>query len=220
MLAISYTFVVGATRQTEVTYKTLPFAEERIKFGAIDDDTLLNLSFKCHKYNGMPNESGPDHQGYFREKLEAFSSAACNGDWDLYVTGLAWHAPWGYSKAARARLNEAAWGMGVGRSILKNENQRYSIYATAFLDSHRNVEAAGGIMWLRYWSFLPEFKAGLGYTAFLTTRVINNQRSILPAVLPVGTVSFKHFELLGTFVPHVSNSIRGDVLMVCVRIAL
>ncbi len=156
----------------------------------------------------------------FTDKIEAISTAARSGDWDAYVTGFAWHAPWAYDNATRRRLNEAVWGGGFGRSIRDDAGDRHSLYVIAFSDSHRDLQISAGYAWHRYWALPRDWRMGLGYMAFVTSREDVAHRWPIPAVLPCLSIRCRRYEVMGMFVPRVSKRIKGDVFMVFTRIAL
>lgn len=158
--------------------------------------------------------------GLFTEKFKAIATTARSGDWDAYVTGFAWHAPWAYNNSTRGRLNEAAWGGGIGRSMRDGDGDRHSVYVMGFADSHRDPQFAAGYAWHRYWTPARNWHIGFGYMAFLTSRKDVAHHWPIPAVLPCLSIRCRRFEVLGLFVPRVSKDIKGDVFMVFTRIAL
>ena len=158
--------------------------------------------------------------GLFTEKLGAISSTVRNGDWDAYVTGFAWHAPWAYDNSTRGRLNEAAWGGGVGRSMRDEDGDRHSVFVMGFADSHRDPQFAVGYAWHRYWKLARDWRVGLGYMAFLTSRKDVAHRWPIAAMLPCLSIRRGRCEIIGLFVPRVSKDIKGDVFFVFSRFAL
>ena len=159
-------------------------------------------------------------QGFFSGKLEAISTTARSGSWDAYATGFAWHVPWVYDRATRARLNEAAWGAGLGRSIIDSDGDRHSLFVLGFSDSHRESQFVAGYIWNRYWKPAPYWHVGFGYAAFLFSREDVANRLPLPAALPCLSIRRGHFEVFGLFVPRVSKDVKGDVFFVFSRFTL
>src|SRR5688500_9899198 len=88
--------------------------------------------------------------GMFTDKIATIKDAVRDGDWETYVTGYAWHLPWGYQDTTRARLNETTWGGGFGRTLEDEDGDRHSVYLMAFADSHRQPQVNLGYAWQRY----------------------------------------------------------------------
>jgi palmitoyl transferase len=80
----------------------------------------------------------------------------------------------------------------------------------AFLDSHKNVEPAAGYAYLKILNINEDFKAGLGYTVLLTSRVDIMHNIPFPGVLPWASIFFKKVSLAATYIPGTLNN--GNVL--------
>ena len=161
-----------------------------------------------------------DVGGFFAEKLERINVAARSGPWDVYTTGYAWHAPWAYDAATRARLNDTTWGGGFGRSVTDGDGDRHSVFFVAFSDSHRTAQFVLSYAWQRYWPANRDWSLGWGYTAFLFSREDVARYLPLPAVLPCASIRYRRWEAIGQFVPHISKDIKGDVLFIFMRVGL
>ena len=159
-------------------------------------------------------------QEFFSGKLEAIATTARSGSWDAYATGFAWHVPWAYDSATRARLNEAAWGGGLGRSTIDEDGDRHSVFLVGFTDSHRASQFVAAYAWQRYWKPAPDWHVGFGYAAFLFSREDVANRLPLPAALPCLSIRRGRIEIFGLFVPRVSKDVKGDVFFVFSRFAL
>ena len=148
---------------------------------------------------------------------EQAKRAAASGDWTLYASGYAWHAPWRYS--SRHRNNDAAWGGGFGRHVYDDAGDYHGLYGLAFLDSSRKPMYMAGYNWQTYWG-ASDFKVGLGYTLFLFGRSDYEGYVPLPGVLPVASVRYSRFELLGAYVPSLPSIglDRGDVALFIARV--
>src|SRR5688500_13248824 len=76
----------------------------------------------------LSGRAGPAMVGeMFKGKAAAVTDAVRAGDWETYFTGYAWHLPYGYHDATRARLNETTWGGGFGRTIFDEDGDRHSV---------------------------------------------------------------------------------------------
>lgn len=167
------------------------------------------------------SRAGPfDFGRMFADKRAAISDAVRAGQWETYFTGYAWHLPYKYHDATRARLNETTWGGGLGRTVKDEDGDRHSVYLMAFSDSHRDAQVNVGYAWQRYWAFTQNFSFGAGYLAFLFSREDVANHLPIPALLPCLSVSYRGLEIIGLFVPRVSRDIKGDVLFVYLRMPL
>jgi len=167
----------------------------------------------------QPARSEPYHFGdTLAYKLSTIKKAVQAGEWETYITGYAWHLPYGYDAATRARLNSTTWGGGFGRTIRDEDGDRHSVYMMAFADSHWRPQLNVGYAWQRYWNPSRNFGIGGGYMAFLFSREDVANYLPMPALLPCASINFGGLEILGVFVPHVSRDIKGDVFYIYLRI--
>ena len=156
----------------------------------------------------------------FTDKLVAINDAVRVGAWETYVTGYAWHLPYGYQDKTRSRLNETTWGGGFGRTLKDEDGDRHSVYFMAFADSHRDPQFNLGYGWQRYWSPTRKFSIGGGYLAFLFSRRDVANHLPIPALLPCASIRYGGVEVVGLFVPRISRDIKGDVLFLYLRVPL
>ena len=158
--------------------------------------------------------------GMFKDKVAVIKEAVWSGDWETYVTGYAWHLPYGYQDSTRERLNETTWGGGFGRTLRDEDGDRHSVYLMAFSDSHRKPQLNLGYAWQRYWKPTRNVAIGGGYLAFLFSREDVANHMPIPALLPCASIRYGGLEVIGLFVPRVSRDIKGDVLFVYLRVPL
>lgn len=156
----------------------------------------------------------------FTEKIDVIRATVQHGKWDVYASGYAWHLPWGYSDATRARLNETTWGGGFGRSLRTEDGDRHSVFVMGFSDSHRTPQYIASYGWQRYWPAARKLSLGWGYQAFLFSREDVAGSFPLPALLPCASIRFRRWEAIGMFVPRISRDIKGDVFFVFGRVSL
>lgn len=169
----------------------------------------------------VAGRAGPfDFGRMLADKRDAIGDAVRAGQWETYFTGYAWHLPYRYHDATRARLNETTWGGGFGRTIKDEDGDRHSVFVMAFSDSHHAAQYNAGYAWQRYWSPTRNLGIGAGYLAFLFSREDVANHLPMPALLPCASISYRGIEIIALFVPRVSRDIKGDVLFVYLRVPL
>src|SRR5260364_371201 len=63
---------------------------------------------------------------------------------DLYISGYVWHAPDGFTREDRGRLNAYAYGAGFGKRRIDANGRESLIYALVFSDSHYDPQPIAG----------------------------------------------------------------------------
>jgi palmitoyl transferase len=146
----------------------------------------------------------------FKPICQGLYSIWKDGNTDLYLSGYAWHNRYTYRPEKIRSYNEAAWGGGLGKSLFDEKGNFHSIYAIAFLDSHRNVEPAVGYAYLKTAHFGSDFKAGLGVSVLVTMRndILNGVP--FPGALPWAAVFYKKISIAATYIPGSAGA--GNVL--------
>ena len=143
--------------------------------------------------------------------LDQSRLAWSEGKWELYVTGRTWHAPWAYDQENLDSHNNAAWGGGLGRSVVDPSGNRHSLYTMAFSDSHSKPMYMAGYNWQTYWgSDGSGLKYGLGYTVFLAARSDISHYLPLPGILPTASLQYEKIELMMSYVPSLGRN-NGNV---------
>jgi palmitoyl transferase len=149
---------------------------------------------------------------------------AWNGDsWDLYLPGYIHHGSGTYSPEKLATLNSSAWGGGIGKRYVDENNRTHFIYTAVYQDSHYKPEYFAGYGWLAHWK--PWDDAGLrlggGFTATVTLKSSYSSYAIpVPVLLPIAEIAWDKFSIMGLYVPRISsNGGNGDVLLVWGRYA-
>ena len=133
-----------------------------------------------------------------------------NGDADLYLTGYAYHDRNTYTPEKIASFNENAWGGGFGTSKTNDRGDLFGWYAMAFKDSHNEWTKAVGWHWATYWPAQSKYAVGLGYTAFLGSRPDIYGGIPFPGILPIATIKLSRVEVVGTYIPKVSQKTTGN----------
>ncbi len=165
----------------------------------------------------------------FTFQLPAFATEPCNfinesaaatcqhvvrpyqkGSWDVYLTGYAWHAGATFSGK---KLNAQSYGGGFGKHWTDENGHEDLLYTFVFLDSYKHVQPIAG--YARIWFTKPigQMSVGGGLSIGLTGRADMLRYIPLPFILPVGTVRFNKFSLMGSMIPRK----RGAVGLIWAR---
>ena len=139
------------------------------------------------------------------------------GDTDVYVTGYTYHLRSMYSEAKIKSFNERAWGGGIGKSLYDEDGDWHGMYAMVFLDSHKDPEPTAGYGYQKLVPLAGELKAGLGFTAFLTSRTDRLKGVPVPVVLPLASLQYRKSAVMASFMPGPKGN--GNVLFLFGRIA-
>ena len=138
---------------------------------------------------------------------KAFSS----GDWEIWLSGYSYHAPWSYARKNCDDLNSKAWGLGVARSVTDYKGDEHTVYVLGFEDSYHHGEFHLGYMWMRSWPIVAKGpRLGLGYSVFAFSRCDMGNRMPLPGVLPFIAVGGAKIKLCATFIPRVKGFVEGN----------
>jgi lipid IVA palmitoyltransferase len=149
---------------------------------------------------------------WFGSQCAGLKDAWHEGDPTLYLSGYTWHDPHTYTQEKLEDFNDRAWGGGYGWSKAAANGDNFGWYALIFRDSHFQYTKAVGWSWITYWPERSDFAVGLGYTAFLASRPDIASNWPFPAALPLASIKYKGFEVLGTFIPKLNAGINhGDV---------
>ena len=140
---------------------------------------------------------------------------------ELFLSGYAYHLPSTYTPEKRAELNNDAWGAGWGRSVEDPNGDTHTVYAAAFLDSHKNVQFNLGYYYGTYWGARDGLQPGLGWTIFILQRPDVAGGVPVPAALPLGLLRYGKATLITTYVPSFNGGVNhGSTLLVFGHYAL
>lgn len=150
----------------------------------------------------------------FKPFCQRFNQIWREGDNELYLSGYAWHNRFTYSpqQIHDRKYNELAWGGGLGKGFFDEKGNWHGLYALAFLDSHRNVEPTAGYAYLKVANLSNNFKAGLGFSVFLTARPDIFHYIPFPGAVPWMGLFYKKISLKAAYIPGSRTS--GNVLYV------
>lgn len=159
--------------------------------------------------------------GPWHAMRQALGDVAEQGEWDLYLSGYAYHSRETYSSRRIATLNEKAWGIGVGKTLHNPRGNDESLYLLAIRDSRNNIQLSAGYAY--QWMF-PVGRNGLAVGAGLSAALIRREDWFggvpFPALLPVFSAGNQKVMLNGAYVPRISSKKgKGDVLLMFVKFA-
>lgn len=140
------------------------------------------------------------------------------GTGDLYIPAYSWHNRYRYSRSRIDRYNEHPWGGGFGKGLFDEKANWHSLFAFAFLDSHKNVEPVAGYGYLKVSHFNERLAFGGGYTILVTARPDIFHNIPFPGILPLLSLSYQRASITATYVPGAKNA--GNVLFVFFRYVL
>jgi len=132
------------------------------------------------------------------------------GTLDAYLPLNTYHMRWAYTKEKIAEFNENPWGFGLGRSLRDEQDNWHALYAMAFLDSHKKVEPIVGYAYTHPFIHAGEWRAEIGYTAFITSRTDTLHYFPFPGILPLVGISYGNFTINSTYIP--GGKGNGNVL--------
>jgi hypothetical protein len=137
-------------------------------------------------------------------------------EWDVYLSGYAYHSRSTYSEERLKELNEKAWGAGMGKTFRNQKGNDESLYFMAIRDSHRHPQYMAGYtyQWIHPIIAGTKIEVGGGMTALLMRRVGWWGGAPFPAILPVVSIGTPGAKLMATFVPHTSSRKgKGNVVL-------
>jgi len=168
-----------------------------------------------------PGEPAKAESNWDRTK-NLLSTVWNEGKQELYVPGYTWHNPNTYTQQQRDGYTTYAAGIGYGRNWTSDANNDHSLYAMTFQDSHNDTQPAVGYIYQWMWGRPGGWRAGAGFSAFITARADTTDNWCkycpFPGVLPVASISYWRVSLMGTYVPKVGSN--GDVAMFWAKIRL
>ena len=143
------------------------------------------------------------------------------GDWELWLSGYSYHAPWSYARQHCEDLNSNAWGLGVARSVVDAKGDKHTVYILGFDDSYYHGEFHLGYMWMRSWRWKDQWPSfGLGYSVFLFSRRDMYNHAPVPGLLPFAAIGGRRLKLYATYVPKVQGFVQGNTAYLFVAVKL
>lgn len=143
-----------------------------------------------------------------------------HGNNELIVSGYAYHLRSTYTDEKLRELNERALGGGWARTVDDPDGDSHTIFLYGFHESHGKVQWNAGYMYTTWWGPQDGLRGGLGVAVFFVQRPDIASGVPIPAVLPMASIGYKKFTLMGTFIPTINGGINnGSVAYVFGRYA-
>lgn len=178
---------------------------------------LILLLFFCCTFSVYAADTRPCNGLPFllQKACQRLRQVWYDGHGQIYGSGYAWHNRYTYRQDLLDKYNELAWGGGLGRGFTDEDGDLHTLYAIAFLDSHKNVEPMAGYEFEKMFRLKGELKLGLGYTLMVTMRPDILHGIPFPGVLPVVSFSYCHLTVFATYIPGTQNN--GNVMFLLAR---
>lgn len=172
----------------------------------------LLMLISLNAFAAQKQESCTHWASLFKPVCQRLHQIWTEGNTELYVSGYAWHNRFTYSREQirKKNYNELAWGGGLGKGLFDEKGNWHGLYAFAFLDSHKNVQPIAGYAYMWTKAFSQDFKAGIGYSVFLTAREDIIHYIPFPGAAPWAGIFFKKIGIKAAYVP--GSSTNGNVL--------
>lgn len=147
--------------------------------------------------------------GWLAKGCQRVVSTYENGRNEVMVSGYAYHFRNTYSEEKLKELNEEAYGGGLGRYVEDEDGDLHNVYGLVFKDSHKKAQMMLGYGYQTY-AGSGDFKAGIGFTAFLVSRPDIYHSLPIPGILPMASLRYKQAALMFSFVPKLSQGTTGN----------
>ncbi|MBI4864574.1 MAG: hypothetical protein HY815_30610 [Candidatus Riflebacteria bacterium] len=182
--------------------------------------SVLLLVWAAPTLGGSKEQKGK-HGGLWQRTKRKVGSIIDDGRFDLLLSGYAHHGRSTYTPQRIAELNEAAWGGGIGKTLVNSSGDDESLYLLAFSDSHFKPEVHLGYSYRFKWSIYDSpLELGLGFTAFLMSRVDWADGFPYPGLLPLASLGTRAIEAVASYIPPLGKTKgNGDVLIVFLRVS-
>ncbi len=123
------------------------------------------------------------------------------GSPEVYLPFKTHHMRWAYTREKIDGYQESPFGLGFGLGRTDEKGNWSGFYAMGFQDSHSMPQWMAGYGWKAMWGDRSGWRAGLGYTLFLTARSDIGRYTPFPAILPVASIAYKKFSVESAYVP-------------------
>lgn len=148
-----------------------------------------------------PALAAEDGDSWLERSWNDAVSSYQHGSSELYLPFRTYHLRSAYTREKIDSFQEHPVGLGYGRGEYDAKGNWHGVYAMGFQDSHYKPEWMLGYSWKAMWGDRSDWHAGLGYTAFLTTRSDIGDYTPIPGILPVISFGYRKFSIEGTYVP-------------------
>lgn len=170
---------------------------------------------KAPEQTEVPQESQNFAKRWWNASTGRVSKIFDEGKNDFYLTLYAYHDRFTYTSEKLKELNEGAFGLGLGRSIVNENGNDEMIFAMTHLDSHSDIQVNAGYAWVKKFHVMENLQLGIGYAAGLVSRSDFAGRIPIPFILPLGTIDFGKGTLNIILIPKLNDGINnGNVLFI------
>ena len=138
-------------------------------------------------------------------------------DYSLIGPINTWHNRYTYDKEKTDAYNERPWGIGISKDYVDQKENRHSLFALKFQDSHNRTEPFIGYSFAARWALnqKKDFYVLAGGILGITAREELNY-SPFPAPLPLFGFEYKRLIVENTYIPGTKNN--GNVLFTWIRL--
>lgn len=201
------------TNNKKVIVKIIPETADTSGFVVLSSKTVIELH--ANNENQIENKKSTYVQWWSSTKENA-NHILNQGKTLIYISLVAWHDRNTYSPESIDQINEKAYGLGVGRSIINKNGNKEALYLNAHLDSHGMVEVESGYSWQKIFRPSNNIKIGVGYSAGLTSRTDIADRIPIPYILPLASIEYADsISLEAILIPKLDNGINhGNVVFI------
>lgn len=170
---------------------------------------------KAPEKTEVPQENQNFAKKWWNASTGRVSKIFDEGKNDFYLTIYAYHDRFTYTSEKLKELNEGAFGLGLGRSIVNENGNDEMIFAMTHLDSHSDIQVNAGYAWVKKFHVMENLQLGIGYAAGLVSRSDFAGRIPIPFILPLGTIDFGKGTLNIILIPKLNDGINnGNVLFI------
>ena len=153
-----------------------------------------------HLGQTTPAGAGDPSAGWWKRLSSGTRNIRDDGGLQIFVSGYAWHPPTSYSEK-EGKLNEKAWGTGVGRALEDGGSRQRSLYLFVSEDSHNDPQVMAGYSWLARTPSKGGLRVGAGYSVLA---IMRDEFGYIP--MPFGTpllsLDVGPVQGLVSYVPH------------------
>lgn len=181
------------------------------------DQALIEAQKNAHKNHDLlpevkDKQPTANVKSWWQKSKSLIEKIAKEGETEIYLPFYAYHDRRTYDAEQIAELNEHAYGIGAGKSIINENGNTEKIYAIVHLDSHFQVETEVGYGWEKNFILGNKVRAGVGYGAGLVSREDIYNRIPIPFILPTASITYDRASLNTVIIPSMGGVNHGNVV--------
>jgi palmitoyl transferase len=138
---------------------------------------------------------------WYDQAVQRVESTWNEGKPEVYLPLRTYHMRFAYSQGKISGYDESPLGLGVGKGVYDQNGDWRGLYVMGFHDSHFKPEYIAGYAYKTFWHLTDKLRAGVGYTAFLTTRTDIGHYTPIPGILPIVSLEYQKFSVDASYVP-------------------